>query len=167
MKVWEPRKRFPFINLIGIFFILFKSNDMEKQVESKIRDLVANFHLLRTKEGGEQFDKMWRELMGTIPAEERREAGQILRDEMKNRRQVIKRTDVDVRTQSGDLFDYVSLSYIAKHYFQKDRSWLAQRINRNIVNGKPCAFTDDELELFKFSLSDIKNKLSETILNIK
>lgn len=86
---------------------------------------------------------------------------------MKSRRERIRRTDIDVRNQIGDLGDVISLSYIAQHYFQKDRSWLAQRINGNIVNGKPSAFTDDELELFKFALNDIKNKLSETILNIK
>ncbi|WP_418698531.1 DUF5053 domain-containing protein [Bacteroides sp.] len=32
---------------------------------------------------------------------------------------------------------------------------------------KPSAFTEDELEILKFALTDIKNKLSETILNIK
>ncbi len=141
---------------------------MDKQIEDKIRSLVSNFHLLRTKEGSEQFDVMWKEVLASVPEGEQREAGRILRKEMKNRRQSLKkRTDVDVRSQSGDLFDIISLSYIAKQYFQKDRSWLAQRINGNIVNGKVAAFSDNELELFKFALNDIKNKLSETILNIK
>ena len=31
----------------------------------------------------------------------------------------------------------VSISYIAKEYFGKSRSWLHQRINGNIVNGHP------------------------------
>lgn len=140
---------------------------MDKQTENKIRGLVDQFHLLRTKEGAIKFDNIWKELTASIPLEERSEAGRILREEMKSRRERIRRTDIDVRNQIGDLGDIISLSYIAQHYFQKDRSWLAQRINGNIVNGKPSAFTDDELELFKFALNDIKNKLSETILNIK
>ena len=88
-------------------------------------------------------------------------------EEMKKSRERKKRTDVDVRGTFGDLYEVLSLSYIAQHYFQKDRSWLAQRINGNIVNGKPSAFTDDELEILKLALTDIKNKLSETILSIK
>jgi hypothetical protein len=140
---------------------------MDKPLEGKIKNLVSNFHLLRTKEGSEQFDKMWKELQETIPVEERREAGKILRREMSDRRKSIKRVDVNVRSQLGDLSNAISLSYIAKQYFQRDRSWLAQRVNGNIVNGKPCAFTDDELKVLKSALNDIKNKLSETILNIK
>lgn len=140
---------------------------MDKQIEDKIRGLVSKFYLLRTKEGSEEFDKIWQELNAEIPLEERREAGRILREAMQEARERRKRTDVDVRTGMGDLYDVLSLSYIAQHYFQKDRSWLAQRINGNIVNGKPCAFTESELEILKFALNDIKSKLSETILNIK
>lgn len=140
---------------------------MDKQVEDKIRNLVSKLHLLRTKDGSEEFDKIWKDLNAEIPLEERREAGRILSDEMRKVRENRKRTDVNVRTGMGELCDVLSLSYIAQHYFQKDRSWLAQRINGNIVNGKPSAFTESELEIFKFALNDIKNKLSETILNIK
>lgn len=140
---------------------------MDKQVEDKIRGLVSKFHLLRTKEGSEEFDKIWKELNAEIPLEERREAGRILRDEVHRARESRKRMDINVRTGMGDLCNVLSLSYIAQHYFQKDRSWLAQRINGNIVNGKPSAFTESELEILKFALNDIKNKLSETILNIK
>ena len=140
---------------------------MDAQLENRVRELVGKFHLLRTKEGSEEFDRIWRALNADIPAEHRREAGQILLEEMKKSRERKKRTDVDVRGTFGDLYEVLSLSYIAQHYFQKDRSWLAQRINGNIVNGKPSAFTDDELEILKLALTDIKNKLSETILNIK
>lgn len=140
---------------------------MERQTEERIKGLVSKFHLLRTKKGSEEFDRMWRELNADIPLEERGEAGRILREEMRNAREQKKRTDINVRERLGDLGDVLSLSYIAQHYFQKDRSWLAQRINGNIVNGKPSAFTESELGILKFALMDMKNKLSETILNIK
>ncbi|QIU94827.1 DUF5053 domain-containing protein [Bacteroides faecium] len=140
---------------------------MNKEVENKIRNLVSKFSLLRTKEGSEEFDKIWKDLNAEIPLDERREAGRILSDEMRKVRERRKRVDVNVRTDMGELCDVLSLSYIARHYFQKDRSWLAQRVNGNIVNGKPSAFTESELEILKFALNDIKNKLSETILNIK
>lgn len=140
---------------------------MEAQLEQRVKDLVGKFHLLRTKEGSEEFDRMWRELKSGMPPEQLREMGKLIMQEMKNARERRKRTDVDVRCAMGDLYELLSLSYIAQHYFQKDRSWLAQRINGNLVNGKPSAFTDDELEILKLALTDIKNKLSETILSIK
>lgn len=140
---------------------------MDAQLESKVKELVAHFHLLRTKEGSEKFDRMWRELKEEMPTEQRREMGQLILEEMRMAHERRKRTDVDVRGSLGDLYDVLSLSYIAQHYFQKDRSWLAQRVNGNVVNGKPCAFSDDELEILKLALTDIKNKLSEIILSIK
>lgn len=139
---------------------------MDKQIEERIRELVGKFHLLRTKEGSEEFDKIWKDLNADIPSEQRKEAGQVLRNEMQKARERKKRNDINIRGMLGELNSALSLSYIAQHYFQKDRSWLAQRINGNIVNGKPSAFTEDELEILKFALNDIKNKLSETILNI-
>lgn len=152
--------------LSNIFFNK-ENHVMEKQIEQRIKGLVSKFHLLRTKEGNEEFDKIWNELKAAIPLEDRREAGRILSAEMQQIRERRKRTDVNVRGLLGDLGNVLSLSYIAQHYFQKDRSWFAQRINGNIVNGKPSAFTESELEILKFALTDIKNKLSETILNIK
>lgn len=140
---------------------------MDAQLEGKVKELVGNFHLLRTQEGSEEFDRMWRELKSDMPVEQRREMGQLILKEMREARERRKRADVDVRGSLGDLYDVLSLSYIAQHYFRKDRSWLAQRVNGNLVNGKPCAFTDDELEILKLALTDIKNKLSETILSIK
>lgn len=140
---------------------------MDKQIEGRIKELVSKFHLLRTKEGSEEFDTLWKQLNADIPQDQRKEAGRILLQEMRQARERRKRQDVNVRERLGDLYDVLSLSSIAQRYFQKDRSWLAQRINGNLVNGKACAFTEDELEILKLALTDIKNKLSDTILSIK
>lgn len=51
------------------------------------------------------------------------------------------------------------LSHIAEHYFKKSRQWLYQRINGNIVNGKPAQFTDEEIETLNFALQDISKKI--------
>ena len=55
--------------------------------------------------------------------------------------------------------DIISLSYLAKRYFNKSRSWLYQRMNGNIVNGKPARFTSDELATLNRALKDISEKL--------
>lgn len=140
---------------------------MDKQIEERIKELVSKFYLLRTKEGSEEFDALWKHFNADIPQDQRKEAGRMLLQEMKQARERRKRQDVNVRERLGDLYNVLSLSSIAQQYFQKDRSWLAQRINGNLVNGKTCAFTEDELEILKLALTDIKNKLSDTILSIK
>lgn len=61
----------------------------------------------------------------------------------------------------SEVQDVVSLSYIAQEYFKKDRSWLYQRINGTLVNGKPATFTENELMILADSLKDIGLKISE------
>jgi hypothetical protein len=59
----------------------------------------------------------------------------------------------------------VSLSYIAKNYFNRTRQWLYQKINGNIVNGRPVKFTQEEIDTLNFAIHDISRKLSSiTIL---
>jgi len=64
-----------------------------------------------------------------------------------------------VRYQLGEVKEVLSLSYIAKNYFNKSRQWLNQRINGSIVNGKPAKFTNDQLRVFNNALHDISQKI--------
>ena len=59
----------------------------------------------------------------------------------------------------GEISDALSLSYIAKQYFGKNKSWLYQRLNNATVNGKPVSFTQDELKTLADSLCDLSNRL--------
>ncbi|NDV96456.1 DUF5053 domain-containing protein [Dysgonomonas sp. 521] len=62
----------------------------------------------------------------------------------------------------SDITKIVSMSYIATKYFKKSRSWLHQRLNGDIVNGKPAKFTNDEKRTLKLALEDISKKMQET-----
>lgn len=78
---------------------------------------------------------------------------------------LIKATADEVREQRiaerlGEITDMVSMAYIAKTYFNKSRSWLAHKLNGNIVNGKPAQFTDEELDTLRLALKDMSNKLN-------
>lgn len=89
--------------------------------------------------------------------EDRREAGIYLATAIGKR----KRPEVDVKGMLGDMGDAINLSYIAKRYFNKDRTWLYQRINHTAVNGKPAAFTQAELQRLSDSLAELSNKLNQ------
>ncbi len=59
----------------------------------------------------------------------------------------------------GEVTKIVSMSYLAKKYFGKTRSWLAQRLNENTVNGKRTKFTDNEIETMRYALTDISKTI--------
>ena len=64
-----------------------------------------------------------------------------------------------MRDQLEPILPYISLSTIAEQYFGKSRQWLYQRINGNIVNGKPAKLTSGEKDVLKNAISDIIQKL--------
>ncbi len=68
--------------------------------------------------------------------------------------------DDAIKFQLEEVGDMLNLSYIAKTYFKKSRAWLSQRVNGNNVNGRPCRFTQEELNTFNFALRDMSAKLS-------
>lgn len=101
-------------------------------------------------------DKLMQEAFSLAKTtQERQEAGAYLRIAISRR----KRPDIDVKNILGETTEMLNLSYIARRYFGKDRTWLYQRLNRSVVNGKPAAFTEAELQ----TLSDALNKISHII----
>jgi len=67
--------------------------------------------------------------------------------------------DVSIKMKLAEISNIVSISYIAKTYFNKSRQWFYQRLNGNIVNGKSANFTSEELKTLDFALKDISNKI--------
>lgn len=68
--------------------------------------------------------------------------------------------------QLGDLASALSLSYIAKKYFNRSKSWLYQRLNGYKVNGKPAQFTPAERKLLADALLDISQQAKDMALSI-
>lgn len=67
--------------------------------------------------------------------------------------------DISLKIKLGEVSEIISLSYLSKKYFNKSRSWLHQRLNGNVVNGKPAKLTEKEKETLNFALQDISNKI--------
>ena len=70
-----------------------------------------------------------------------------------------------VREQLKEVSEIVSMSYIAKKYFNKNRTWLYQKINGNLKNGSPAKFSDIEIQTFNFALKDIGNKIGSIAIH--
>ena len=65
-----------------------------------------------------------------------------------------------IRSAMGDLGSAISFAYIAKHYFGKSQSWLTQRLNGSVVNGKTARFNKTELIQFQNAIHDLGRKLT-------
>lgn len=77
---------------------------------------------------------------------------------------IAEAADEKMRKKLGTIPEAISISYIAKTYFGKSRSWLLQRINGNKVNGKTVCFSQDERMQLQNALHDLGNRLSSVAL---
>lgn len=64
-----------------------------------------------------------------------------------------------LREKLSPILPYISVSALAKEYFGKSSSWFYQRLNGNIVHGKECRFSAEEVERLRLALSDISAKI--------
>lgn len=63
---------------------------------------------------------------------------------------------IDIRNIDGsEVLDRISCADIAGRYFHRSRSWFTQRLNNNIVNGKPVSFTAEELQTLRRALKGL------------
>lgn len=82
----------------------------------------------------------------------------------KNTEQKVR--ELTMSEKLGEITDMVSMAYIAKAYFGKSRSWLAHKMNGNIVNGKTSQFSPDELAILRTALQDMSKKFGALSLAI-
>lgn len=60
-----------------------------------------------------------------------------------------------------DLLRVLNGAYIAERFFGKSGSWFSQKLNNNLKNGKPCEFTEEELETLSNALHTIAIELQD------
>lgn len=47
--------------------------------------------------------------------------------------------------KEAEVLNGLNCSYISSRFFNRSRAWFMQRLNNNLVNGKPVSFTPNEL----------------------
>ena len=73
---------------------------------------------------------------------------------------------VTMKERMQDLLTAISWAELSRTYFGKSNSWLYHKMNGIDGNGKPTAFTDEELQTLKGALVDLADRIrraSETI----
>ena len=75
--------------------------------------------------------------------------------------------DDTLRVYLDGIYESISWSYIARHYFGKSRSWLSQRINGLKIRNKEVQFTESEKKILLNALLDLSNNIKRTALIIE
>lgn len=86
-------------------------------------------------------------------------------DRMKGEAADIRET-MAIREQLAGVLPFLSMSAFAREFFGKSSSWFCQRLNGNIVHGKPVSFSPDELVTLKAALHTLGSKLQDTSATI-
>ena len=67
---------------------------------------------------------------------------------------------LDIRKFPGaEVLEHINCAYVARRFFNRTRAWFIQRLNNNIVNGKPVSFTDAELRTLRSALRTLSNEI--------
>lgn len=130
---------------------------------------MGEYRLLKTEEDKIAFDEKMNRYLKEMTPEERKDFRKAFlasaRRTVSEAKEV--REDVELKLLLKEVDSYLSLSQIAQDYFGKSRSWLYQRINGAIVNGKPAQFTREEQLRFSEALLDISSRIKDTALKLK
>jgi hypothetical protein len=128
-----------------------------EELKERIRVCFEEFCSLKTEKERKEHDTKFAALMKSVPSEQRKLAGQYLREVMAERKSSKSpKVDKDLKKELQDIQEVISLSYIAKEYFGKDRTWLYKKINGTIP------FTEDEMKILSMALKSIGNKFLDT-----
>lgn len=139
--------------------------DMKKYLPTaEMQEEFEVFKTLKTKEEKDAFFKARKARFEAKTLEEQEEYK--LKSEEGLKATIDRAEEVLLIAQLGDLAGALSLSFIAKKYFNRSKSWLYQRLNGYKVNGKPAQFTPDERKLLADALLDISRLAKDMALSI-
>ena len=122
------------------------------------------FKELLSKAGTDEVEVLFAEydkIADDLTPDERNEILRLYDNGLKNLEERVKNLHarVCVKDQLEEITEIISLKYIAKKYFGKTSSWLYNKMNGAIVNGKPVHFTTDEIHTLNGALQDISKRI--------
>lgn len=75
---------------------------------------------------------------------------------------IIKIREID----GAQVLDTLNCASISERFFHRSRAWFIQRLNNNIVNGKPVSFTSEELFRLRSALKTLASEILYFMSNI-
>lgn len=109
--------------------------------------------------GTDKFDTELERLKNTYTSEDDRKiVKKFIINGLANAENEIK--EIDIKMQLAEISQFINMSYIAKHYFNRSKQWLSQRINGNVVSGKPRYLSESEKQTLNNALRDLSKRIN-------
>lgn len=107
-------------------------------------------------------DRQINELLDNMSEEETEQLALGVQNDFDNIHQEVSaiQEQLTIRERLEPVLPYLSISTLAKNYFNKSSSWFYQRLNGNKIHGKVCRFTEEELKTLNMALKDISHRIS-------
>ncbi|MDR2004180.1 MAG: DUF5053 domain-containing protein [Prevotella sp.] len=135
----------------------------------ELQDWINEWVTLDTNEQKADFDKRFKAWVDSIPESEQEAFKNIFYQsaikDLDEAKDLVK--EINVRKELECVLPFVSLSGIAEKYFNRKRHWLYQKLNGNIVNGKPAKFTQDEIHTLSKALDDIARDIKRVSVSMR
>ena len=129
--------------------------------DPRIREEFERFYSAKTKEERQAITEEYKRWFKAETARQIENVKVVLEGVKANNEELDARR---IREKLGTVPEAISMSYIAKTYFGKTKTWLYQRLNGNKVNGKEARFTEEETRQLQAALHDLGQRLSSIIL---
>ena len=139
-----------------------------EKLNNELEQMKAKFMALSSEEEEREFRKEMEAFVASKPTEDREVLAKVFIDGAPIAcEQAEKAYDDTLRAYSDGIYESISLSNVARHYFGKSRSWLSQRINGLKIRNKEVPFTADEKKILLNALLDLSNNIKCTALVIE
>ena len=130
-----------------------------EKLNNELEQMKAKFMALSSEEEEREFRKEMEAFVASKPTEDRKVLAKVFIDGATRAcEQAEKVYDDTLRAYLDGIYESISWSYVARHYFGKSRSWL-----RN----KEVQFTANEKKILLNALLDLSNNIKRTALVIE
>lgn len=75
--------------------------------------------------------------------------------------------ELEIIDELNTVLEMVPVSYIAKRFYGKSRSWLHNKLNCNLSNGKPSCLSKEEFIIFIDALDEMSKEIKNASSNLK
>lgn len=139
-----------------------------KELNNELEQMKARFMALSSEEDERAFRGEMEAFVAEKSPEDRKILAKAFLDGAREAREKAEDVyDDTLRTYLDGIYESISWSYVARHYFGKSRSWLSQRINGLKIRNKEVQFTESEKKILLNALLDLSNNIKRTALVIE
>lgn len=138
-----------------------KKKTIMEVLEKKLKDVDA----LLQMPVGEEREAKFQELYAWFSAhKDEPEVREVMPRLLDQKIEATKEEIITLRSQMGELYELLPLSYIAKVYFDKPKAWLYQRLNGYEIRGRRYTLNEEQKQTFNRACRELGQRIGSFCL---